>query len=138
MTEENENIQKCWYCKKNKANYDFTNIQVKDRSHYKINGFTKTYVNKKSENKIVRCENCHLIHSKGNKIIGFTFLFTYMTSYYLLCKYLLLSNNFNYIIFIFLAGIPSLITYKMSEFLIGTFFSKKYNIKPSWARKGFL
>jgi hypothetical protein len=60
-----------------------------------------------------------------------------MTSYYLLCEYLLLSNNFNYIIFIFLAGIPSLITYKMSEFLIGTFFSKKYNIKPSWARKGF-
>ena len=134
---DENSTQKCWYCKRNNSDSKYLNNEKEEKVEVTIKGFYKYKKKSTKEWKVVRCKECYEIHQKGNKLVEIVSLITYLASYILLCYNLQeIKGWLKFIIFIYLAGIPTYVFAYIFTLTIGYFYAYKYNIKTKWSRGG--
>jgi hypothetical protein len=129
--------QKCWYCKRNDADSEYLNIEKNETTQTTIKGFKKYTKTSAKEWKVVRCKECYEIHQKGIKLTEVVSLITYISSYVLLCVLFQGTGEWiKYIIFLFIALLPTYVFAYLFTLFQGYYYAYKYNIKTRWSRGG--
>jgi hypothetical protein len=137
MNLETKQKQKCYYCKRNPCEDKYKNTEISSDTTTEFKGVYKYRKTKEHKYEAVRCRECFEVHKLGDKYSGFPFAIVYIISYGIMAYFNWGSGNyFAYFIFIFFAILPSYVIEYLFTYFIHSYYAKKHNTTPRWARGG--